>query len=118
MNNNKQLGDCGEKIVEKWLTDNGFAIIAKNFSCKCGEIDLIARKDEVIAFVEVKTRTNEYFPTSCVVNKTKQNKMIKTAQQFALKYQLFEHVLRFDIATVSFDNGKPQVNYIPNAFHK
>lgn len=116
MNNKKQLGDCGERIVEQWLTDNGFTILTKNFSCRCGEIDLIAHKGEVIAFVEVKTRMNEYFPTSTVVTKTKQRKMIKTAQFFALKHQLFEHVLRFDVATVSFDNGKPQVNYIPNAF--
>lgn len=116
MNNNRHLGDSGEKIVEQWLIGEGFKILAKNFTCKSGEIDLIGINNEVVAFVEVKTRTNEYFPTSLVVNKTKQRKMVKAAETFALRFKLFEHVLRFDVATVSFDNGKPQVNYIPNAF--
>jgi putative endonuclease len=116
MNDKRHLGDTGEKVVELWLVKNGFKILAKNFTCRCGEIDLIAIKNEVVAFVEVKTRMNEYFPTALVVNKTKQRKMIKTAQQFALKYKLFEHVLRFDVAVVTFDANMPQVNYIPNAF--
>jgi putative endonuclease len=115
--NNKSLGDAGEAVVASWLKENGFKILAQNFACKCGEIDLIAQKEEVVAFVEVKTRINEYFPTSTVVNRTKQHKMIKTAERFALKFKLFEHVLRFDVATVTFDeNNKPQVTYIPNAF--
>jgi putative endonuclease len=116
MNITKQLGNDGEVIVAEWLKKNGFTILARNFSCKFGEIDLIAQKQEVVAFVEVKTRTNEYFPTSEVVTKSKQQKMVRTAERFALKFKLFEHVLRFDVATVTFKNDVPQINYIPNAF--
>lgn len=114
--NNKHLGDAGEEIVANWLKEHGFKILAQNFTCRCGEIDVIAQKNEVVAFVEVKTRINEYFPTSMVVTKTKQLKMIKTAKNFALKFRLFEHVLRFDVATVTFKNNNPEVTYIPNAF--
>ena len=116
MNKNKHLGDTGERVVEEWLKSNGFTILARNFRSKSGEVDLIAKKYEVVAFVEVKTRINEYFATSMVVNKTKQRKIIKTAELFVLTNKLRDLVFRFDVATVTFDTGKPQVTYIPNAF--
>jgi putative endonuclease len=113
----KSIGISGEQAVEKWLARNGFMILARNYQIRYGEVDLIAQKDEVVAFIEVKTRKTEYFPTSLVVNKAKQAKIIKAAKHFVLQNQIRDKVLRFDVATVHLkQNGQHEVNYIPNAF--
>lgn len=113
----KSVGKSGEQAVEKWLTLNNFKVLARNYSIRYGEVDLIAQKDDVIAFIEVKTRKTEYFPTSLVVNKAKQLKIIKAAKHFVLQNQIRDKVLRFDIATVHLkDNNNHAVTYIPNAF--
>lgn len=113
----KLVGNTGEQAVEKWLTLNNFKVLARNYSIRYGEVDLIAQKDEVIAFIEVKTRKTEYFPISLVVNKSKQLKIIKAAKHFVLQNQIRDKVLRFDVATVILkENGNHVVNYIPNAF--
>jgi putative endonuclease len=115
--NKKVVGDIGEQVVEKWLVFNNFKILAKNYRTKLGEVDLIAQKDDVIAFVEVKTRKTEYFPTSLVVNRSKQQKIIRAAKHFVLQNQIRDKVLRFDVATVLLkENNEHVVTYIPNAF--
>ena len=113
----KLVGNTGEQAVEKWLALNNFKILARNYSIRYGEVDLIAQKDDVIAFIEVKTRKTEYFPTSLVVNKSKQLKIIKAAKYFVLQNQIRDKVLRFDVATVHLkENNEHIVTYIPNAF--
>jgi putative endonuclease len=113
----KLVGNAGEQAVEKWLALNNFKILARNYSIRYGEVDLIAEKGDVIAFIEVKTRKTEYFPTSSVVNKSKQLKIIKAAKHFVLQNQIRDKVLRFDVATVLLNaNGTSVVSYIPNAF--
>jgi putative endonuclease len=115
--NKRLVGNTGEQAVEKWLALNDFKILARNYQIRYGEVDLIAQKGEVIAFIEVKTRKTEYFPTSLVVNKSKQLKIIKAAKHFVLLNQIRDKVLRFDIATVLLkENGQSVVTYIPNAF--
>ena len=113
----KLVGDTGEQVVEKWLTLNNFNILARNYRIRLGEVDLIAQKDDVVAFVEVKTRKTEYFSTSLVVNRSKQQKIIKAAKHFVLKNGISNKVLRFDVAIVYLkETEQPSVTYITNAF--
>ena len=113
----KSIGISGEQAVEKWLAQNGFTILARNYQIRYGEVDLIAQMYDVVAFIEVKTRKTEYFPTSLVVNRSKQLKIIKAAKHFVLQNQIRDKVLRFDVATVHLKaNGQHDVTYIPNAF--
>ena len=59
LNMNKQLiGKVGELIASKYLTEKGYTIVCKNWTCQWGEIDLIAEKENILTFVEVKYRTN------------------------------------------------------------
>jgi putative endonuclease len=58
---NKILGKLGEKIAENHLIKSGYIIECKNFKCKFGEIDIIAKKDDNLIFIEVKTRTNKSY---------------------------------------------------------
>ena len=62
LSDRKQLGDWGERHCEKFLKKQGYMFVARNFSCKSGEIDLVMFSDEgVVVFVEVKTRQSEEF---------------------------------------------------------
>ncbi len=113
MDPRKKLGNLGEEKVARYLEQQGYTILARNFTSKSGELDLIAHKDDVIAFVEVKTRQHHYFATSQVVIPSKQRKIIKTAKYYIMVNQLSEKTFRFDIAIVS----PMDIEYIPNAFY-
>ena len=115
-NHTIQLGQKGETIVAESLQKDGYTILSKNFRIRGGEIDIIAQKNEVLAFIEVKTRKNILFPLSQVVTLTKQKKIIKTAKCFLLSYkQTIDTVYRFDVALVKLGNSS-SITYIPNAF--
>jgi len=112
-----QLGVYGEKCISRFLERRGFKVLEKNYSCRYGEIDLIAEKDEKIVFVEVKSRKKEYFPISTVVIPSKQKKIVKTARHYVFKKQINDKVLRFDISTVVFDSNRYKISYLENAFY-
>jgi len=116
MQETKILGNTGESIVAEFLKKKGFKLLAQNYCARCGEVDLIAQKDEYVVFVEVKTRKTNYFPTSTVVTYSKQRKIVNTAQWFVLKHQIRDKVLRFDIATVIYADSGYEIEYIENAF--
>ncbi len=111
-----ELGKTGEQIVADYLIKQGFVIRAMNFRQRCGEIDVIAYREPVVAFVEVKTRTHEYFNLSEVISVAKQRKVIKTALSYAFMHGLREQVLRFDVALLQVEQNNYTVTYIENAF--
>jgi putative endonuclease len=110
------LGTQGEAFVASWLEQQGFVILDRNYRTRCGEVDIIAARDEVVAFVEVKTRQREYFPISQAVTWPKQQRIIKAANYFIVARQLRDKVFRFDVATVVFEQNQHQIEYIENAF--
>jgi putative endonuclease len=116
INAQKKLGNQGEELIASWLKKQNFSILARNYRTKWGEIDLVVAQGEVIAFVEVKTRKTQYFPLSLVVTTSKQRKIIKTAKHFISQYQITNKVLRFDVATITFNNYAHEIDYIRNAF--
>ena len=54
----KKLGDTGENIAEKYLKRNGYYILGRNYKNRYGEIDIIAKEDDILVFIEVKTKLN------------------------------------------------------------
>ncbi len=116
MNYRIDAGQQGESIVAQHLEKEGYKIIDRNYRQRYGEIDLIASRDEVLCFVEVKTRSTEYFPTSLVVTKSKQLKIIRTARNYALRNGIRDKVLRFDVAIVIGSADAFNIRYLPNAF--
>ncbi len=113
----KLLGNKGEGIVANFLVKNNFKILTKNYRARYGEIDIIAQKNELVVFVEVKTRKKLYFPISNVVTTSKQRKITKTAKFFILKNNIINKVFRFDVATVLISVNKSEIKYIRNAFY-
>lgn len=116
MNYRINAGQQGESAVAHHLEKEGYRIIARNYRQRCGEIDLIASRGDVVCFIEVKTRSTEYFPTSLVVTKSKQIKIIRTARSYAAKNGIHDKVLRFDVAIVTGANENYKIRYFPNAF--
>lgn len=115
----QNFGKQGEQLIVNYLQDQNFTIITQNYKQFFGEIDIIARKNNIIAFVEVKSRRNTKVSIFELVSFTKQQKIIKTAKQyiahnFANDYGL---TFRFDVALVECkDHQNPEIIYIPNAF--
>lgn len=112
----RHLGNNGEDIVASWLESHGATVLARNFQTRVGEIDIIATKGDVVAFVEVKTRMTEHFPIAQTVHFGKQQKIIKAAKMFIMANRIEDKVFRFDVATVVWENTTPRISYIKNAF--
>jgi putative endonuclease len=113
----KQLGIIGEQYVADYLRHHGFIILEQNYRTRQGEIDLIAQKNNLIAFVEVKTRRQNYFNLSQVILPSKQRNIICTAENYLSKARLQDVILRFDVALITGENIEC-FTYIPNAFSK
>ncbi len=111
------LGDYGEIIASRYLRKHGYLIVNANYSCRFGEIDLIAEDKKYICFVEVKTRSeNMKYTPADAVDFSKRTKIISASQLFMKKY-VNKRQPRYDIIEVYFENGEPvKLNHIENAF--
>lgn len=113
------LGKWGEERAARYLKKRGFKVIEKNYSCPIGEIDLIARKKDLLVFAEVKTRrTDAAVSGRYSVTFRKQQKIIRIAQYF-LKYRYRKPVRgRFDVIEVIAGEGKKPADiiHLPGAF--
>lgn len=110
------LGQKGEQLVADYLVEQGFQILARNYRRAFGEVDLIAEKDDLLAFVEVKLRSHVYFDLSEVITLSKQKRIILTAKDFLARYTGGERVCRFDVALINNQQGQLLLDYIANAF--
>lgn len=113
--NNKEKGDIGETIAKRYLVEKGAYILESKYRIKTGEIDIIARLDNEIVFVEVKARSNLKFGRpSESVNKNKINKIINTSKYYILRNNLYDTPIRFDVIEIYLSEKK--INHIVNAF--
>lgn len=117
----KKKGDLGELYVQQRLEQSGYSVICSNYRRKCGEIDIIAEKDNLLVFTEVKTRTeNPLVGGIYAVNAKKQEKLVRTAQLFLEEKNISDKEIRFDVAEVFITKSEiPTVtgmNYYENAF--
>lgn len=94
----KNIGDCGEEFAAKMLENSGYEIMERNFWTKTGEIDIIARKDGVLHFIEVKTRTNDkYGLPSESITENKKYKMRRTAELYLNSRKLYWKNVSIDV---------------------
>ena len=119
----KGLGGIGEDLATKYLTDAGFTILSRNFRSRFGEIDIIAKNEDFLCFVEVKTRNvSKNLATGLEsVTVEKQKKIYKTAEYFITTHMsLVERdnlQPRFDCLEIKIgDDGVVEINFIENAF--
>lgn len=111
----KEIGDFGESLTAEYLEKQGYRILERNYQKPFGEIDIIAQKDELIAFVEVKTRRSDDFAYAAEsVDYYKQQRIIRASQAYLLEKNLGEFFLSYDVSEVYLDTRK--INYIENAY--
>lgn len=115
----KKIGDMGEDHAAAYLKKQGYKIIERNYRKNYGEIDIIARKSDMLCFVEVKTRhSNTITQPYEAVDFRKQTKIIRTASAYLIEKRL-ETNCRFDVCEVFVDKESlklERINYIDNAF--
>jgi len=111
------LGADGERAAEKFLRGQRYTIVARNYRCASGEVDLIALDRSTIVFVEVKTRTHPGFGSPLeAVDARKQRQIQRAAQHYLTKNRLHDRNARFDVVGVWWENGEPRCELVKNAF--
>ena len=115
----KLLGDRGERAAVKYLKQQGFRIVAKQYRNSYGEVDIIAQDGKTMVFVEVKTRTstNDGQPFEAV-DLRKQEKITRVALAWLKQNNRLEQPARFDVISILWpdDKGEPQIQHFRNAF--
>ena len=127
-NDKKDIGALGESIAAKFLKKNKFKIIGRNLHLSHNELDIVAidKKQRIISFVEVKTRSvdddlySKYGPPASAVDQRKKERIIKAARNFLSKNKKYQSLQpRFDVVEVYLskeDFEILKINFIENAF--
>lgn len=112
----QQKGNLAERTAEKFLRKQGLKLVQRNFSGRYGEIDLIMLDQEILVFIEVRSRNNDQFGSALeTIDSRKQAKLIKTAELYLSKNKT-EANCRFDTVDFNGDIAVSTLRWIPNAF--
>lgn len=117
MTSSNDLGKKGENIAKNYLRSLGYSLIACNYRCRYGEIDIIAQIYNTVSFIEVKTRRSiSYGEPEEAVDTFKIEKIKKTAKYFISNKKLYGHEICFDVISIKYRSGKYLLGHIKNAF--
>jgi len=114
---NLRLGRSSEDLATKFLQNNGYKIIVRNYKTALGEIDIIAKDKDTICFIEVKSRNSDRFgmPQEAV-SPFKQRQISKAALSFLKSRNLLDDKARFDVVSIVCAFNNPQIRLIKDAF--
>ena len=114
--NNREIGKIGEDIATQYLEKIGYQIVEKNFQCKLGEIDIIAKDKDEVVFVEVKSRKIlSYGKPADAVNGIKKKHIYRTAQYYLLIHNQLDVYTRIDVIEIYLNEEKYRLNHIKQA---
>ncbi|GAA0891867.1 YraN family protein [Fulvivirga kasyanovii] len=115
MNNNAQTGKDGEQRAAEYLMGKGYKLVERNYRYKRSEIDIIVKKEQLLVFVEVKTRSYSSFGyPEDAVNGIKIKKVIEGADQYVHEKN-WCHDIRFDV--ISIDCSTQEIVHFEDAFY-
>lgn len=120
-NFNKDIGNYGEDISYDFLKKQGYYILSRNFRTRYGEIDIICKKDDLIIFIEIKSRYNYNHGSPIeAITYSKQMQIIKLCKFYIYTNNLTKYNIRFDVIEVFFniDNNLHSINHITDAFRE
>lgn len=110
-------GSEAEKIAAAYLQKQSLTLIAQNYRCRFGEIDLIMQHDSTLVFIEVRMRTQEAFGGAAAsITTSKQTKLLLTARHYLATINS-QPPCRFDVVLLSGQNGRA-IEWIQNAFEE
>ncbi len=108
-----EIGKEGEEEATKYLERQGYQIVQRNFSCRQGEIDIIAKDKKEYVFIEVKTRQNRHYGMPCEAVDERKQKHIWNATKYYLHiYKLENQYIRFDVIEVYKKKGEFFIHHI------
>lgn len=115
--NRQDLGKSGEDVACRELGRRGYEILARRYRSRFGEIDIVARSNKTIVFVEVKTRAGDEFGGgAAAVTPWKQRRIAQMAIDYLSRNELHDQPCRFDVVTVDVKDSGPEVIVYENAF--
>ena len=113
MNRNQEIGKIGEDLAEKYLKNKVYKIVQRNYRCRQGEMDIIAKDKEEIVFIEVKTRTTINFGRpSEAVNYIKREHLQNIARYYLYTNKITKTPIRFDVVEIYLWPKGYSVNHI------
>ncbi|MCA1562332.1 MAG: YraN family protein [Acidobacteria bacterium] len=114
----QKLGKSGEDLAVAELTRRGYAVLARRYRSRHGEIDIVALDGDTVVFVEVKARTTgEFGMASEAVTGWKQRRLTAMAVDYLARNRLTDRPCRFDVVAITQkERGAPAVEVFPNAF--
>lgn len=125
--NKKQIGGLGERLAENYLGKKGYQILEQNYSFRIpgnpqkGEIDIVAKKADLITFFEIKTLIERRGQTPSIspeekVNFSKQRKLVKTAESWLMKNKIpLNTKWQIDILAIEIIQGRAKISHFENA---
>lgn len=114
--NTKEIGDIGEEKAAQYLEKHGYKILDRNYRCRFGEIDIIAKDRDYIVFIEVKTRRDiSYGRPIESINQFKINRILKTLDFYLIQNRIHDSNIRVDAVEVYMKSSKNIIiNHIEN----
>ena len=113
----RETGNLGESLVADYLLRRRYTLVGSQYRCRFGEIDLIARKGELLCFVEVKTRSSAAVALPREAVDRRKQERLRSAAGFYLAEKGLDCPVRFDVAEVYLTAGAgPRIEYLENAF--
>ena len=116
MAEHNDFGANGEQMAREFLVNEGYTILETNWKYRSHEVDIIAQKGDIMAFVEVKTRNSRFLgEPEFFVSKTQQHNYIRVADAYVQQHNL-QNEVRFDIISIVLNSNEKTIKHITGAF--
>lgn len=120
MGQSKLLGRWGEALAARYLEKKGYRLVAGNYTCRYGEIDLIVANRTYLVFVEVKLRKSDAFAAAAEFVDRRKQQRIRTTAELWLSLNETDLQPRFDVVEIyapeGMDTKRPKINHLEDAF--
>jgi putative endonuclease len=117
LNRHQLFGKQSESAAVRHLKKKGYKILEKNYRTPLGEIDIVARDNDTIVFVEVKARSSARFGNpKTAVTPRKQRRISMVALHYLKEKRQHRAKARFDVIAITSDSSAPQIELVKNAF--
>ncbi len=116
MAQHNDLGRQGELLAQKYLNQNGYQILETNWQYRHAEIDILAIKENILAVVEVKTRTSEHYGKPEAFVSKKKIKLLMEAVNHYVEIKNLDVEIRFDIIAIIKNQYREDIEHLENAF--
>ena len=115
--NKRARGAEGERLAAAFLEQKGYIILARNYRFDRGEVDLVASEGGDLVFVEVKARrSREFGAPEESITQAKEAQLKTVAEGYLFEHQIENQACRFDVVSITYEQGTPRMRLIQNVF--